>query len=299
MTTPPAELVSIIIPTYGRPEHLTCAIDSVLTQTYKEIEIVVVDDNPPGSTGRTNTEKLLGKYSNNERIKLIKHNNNKGGALARNTGVHASSGDLITFLDDDDTYHPEKIEKQVMHMKAGDLSVSLCASTIVVHDKISGTYDCQPRGTCLKEFLLFGAAVTPMIMLRRTLFMEVDGFEDTPRFQDHVFMIKIHERNATCGILPLKLYTQNIHSGARVSYSPKSRLGYEIKHKFEARNFSVLSEKEIDRVIFRQSIALLGFTTQEKGLMAGLNGIFKLLPKVREVRQAWAWLKTLVKIFMK
>jgi len=59
------------------------------------------------------------------------HEENKGGAAARNTGVRMSAGELITFLDDDDTYYKEKLEKQVEHIIAEQLDVSLCAADIV------------------------------------------------------------------------------------------------------------------------------------------------------------------------
>lgn len=106
-------LVSIIIPTYKRPDRLDRAIESCFNQTYKDIEIIVVDDNNEGDEYRQNTEELMKRYDSDDRIHYIKHKKNMNGSAARNTGIEKSKGNYITFLDDDDELEPTKIEKQV------------------------------------------------------------------------------------------------------------------------------------------------------------------------------------------
>lgn len=98
-------LVSIIIPIYNRLEYINEAIDSVLAQTYQNYEIVVVDD---GST--SNVKRVLEPYMN--KIKYI-WQENKGLAVARNTGIKNSEGKYFAFLDDDDLFEPQKLEVQV------------------------------------------------------------------------------------------------------------------------------------------------------------------------------------------
>lgn len=104
------DLVSIIIPTYKRPENLRLAIDSVLNQTYPNIEVIVVDDNDPKSHFRSQTEKLMEYYSDNSKVQYLKHPRNLNGSAARNTGIAHSKGSYVGFLDDDDIYFPRKIE---------------------------------------------------------------------------------------------------------------------------------------------------------------------------------------------
>lgn len=108
--------VSVVIPTYKRSTMLRRAIDSILSQTYKNIEIIVVDDNNPDSEWRKKTEAVMSHYLGNDLIKYIKHEKNLNGSAARNTGIKESKGDLVTFLDDDDWYYPKKIEKQVEYL---------------------------------------------------------------------------------------------------------------------------------------------------------------------------------------
>ena len=97
--------VSVAIPTYNRAHYICETIDSVLVQTYKDYEIIVVDD---GSTD--NTREILKRYGG--KIKYF-YQANQGQASAWNYAVSQSSGEYIAFLDDDDLWFPEKLERQV------------------------------------------------------------------------------------------------------------------------------------------------------------------------------------------
>lgn len=114
------ELVSVIIPTYKRAEYLKRAIESVLNQTYKNIEILVIDDNDPDSTYRRENEIMLKELVENKKIIYIKHPRNMNGAAARNTGIRKAQGKYITFLDDDDYFMKNRIETIVKQLKTND-----------------------------------------------------------------------------------------------------------------------------------------------------------------------------------
>ena len=109
-------MISIIIPTYNQRGFLVGAIDSVLSQSYQDIEVIIVDDNNPNTEARRKTECLMSAYSNNPRVKYLKHDVNKNGSAARNTGFQASKGEYIAFLDDDDFWAEDKLEKQVNYL---------------------------------------------------------------------------------------------------------------------------------------------------------------------------------------
>lgn len=106
-------MVTIIIPTYKGEEKIAYAVESVLNQTYCDIEVIVVDDNGKGSDHQIATEKAIAGFSTDKRFHYITHEVNKNGSAARNTGIRASSSQYIGFLDDDDVFLPEKLEKQV------------------------------------------------------------------------------------------------------------------------------------------------------------------------------------------
>ena len=112
------ELVSCVIPSYKRCDTVTRAIDSVLAQTYKNIEVCIVDDNIPGDEYSINLQGALKRYEDDQRVRYITQEKHINGAVARNAGIRAARGTYIAFLDDDDEWLPEKIERQMAVIQA-------------------------------------------------------------------------------------------------------------------------------------------------------------------------------------
>lgn len=109
MMTPDNPLVSIVIPTYNREEKIVRAVNSCLRQSYPHVEIVIVDD---GSTD--DSHAVLRQLSQREdRVKIILNTTNRGGNYCRNQGFESSSGSLVVFLDSDDEFSEEKVERSV------------------------------------------------------------------------------------------------------------------------------------------------------------------------------------------
>lgn len=100
-------LISVIIPSYNRADIISRAIDSVIKQSYKNLEIVIVDD-----ASKDNTEEVI-RAIGEPRIRYIRHQTNGGADKARNTGVAAATGEYVAFLDSDDVWLPNKIELQL------------------------------------------------------------------------------------------------------------------------------------------------------------------------------------------
>ncbi len=116
-------LISVIIPSYNRASCLERAITSVINQTYDNLEIIVVDD-----SSTDNTEDIVKKF-NDRRIVCIRHSENKGVSVARNTGIKKSKGSFIAFLDSDDQYLPEKIKKSLDGFKGFSSRTGMVASS--------------------------------------------------------------------------------------------------------------------------------------------------------------------------
>jgi len=112
------ELVSIIIPTYNRADHICHAVESALSQSYKDKEVIVVDD---GSTD--DTQVRLKRYGSQIQIVVQP---NAGPASARNRGIEESAGEIIAFLDSDDSWLPTKLERQVSLLRRAGGSVPCC-----------------------------------------------------------------------------------------------------------------------------------------------------------------------------
>ena len=123
-------MISVVIPSYNGAETLFQAIDSVLCQTTKTpLEILVIDDNSTDDT----LEKM-GRYGENDRVRYIRNETNKGASASRNRGVQLAKGDYIAFLDADDYWDPEKLEKQEKALaKTGD--VLCCTGRELIYDQ--------------------------------------------------------------------------------------------------------------------------------------------------------------------
>lgn len=112
------ELVSIIVPVYNAEKFLNDTIKSVLDQTYSNFELLLVND-----CSTDNSVKIIKKY-NDKRIKLINNKENSGAAVSRNNGIKESKGRFICFLDADDLWEKEKLEKQIKFMEEKACSFS-------------------------------------------------------------------------------------------------------------------------------------------------------------------------------
>ena len=104
-------MISVIIPTHNREKTIKKSIDSVLCQTYNNIEIIVVDDK-----STDNTEEVINSIKDN-RIKYIKLDENKGACFARNKGIELAQGKYIAFQDSDDEWLPQKLEIQLRYLE--------------------------------------------------------------------------------------------------------------------------------------------------------------------------------------
>jgi glycosyltransferase involved in cell wall biosynthesis len=173
---PQMPLVSVIIPTYNSADFLPQAIDSVLQQTYENIEIIVIDD---GSMDHT--EAVLKPYT--ERIRYFKKPNG-GPSAARNMGIAEARGEFIAFQDADDLWLPEKLQLQIEHFREhGQLGVVFTGSR---RFNESGLLDSNVRkGFTVPTGMIFNSILTehfiamPSVMVRRSCLADVGLFEES------------------------------------------------------------------------------------------------------------------------
>lgn len=193
-------LVSVIITTFKRAEFLEKAIESVLSQTYQNIEIIVVDDNDSNSCFRKETEAKMLKYESNDNVKYIKHLNNKNGAAARNTGLQAAKGKYVTYLDDDDIYLEEKVALQVKHLERNsDFKAIYCG-----WDR-SGFIETPELNGDLTYEILSGELVirTNVIMMDREVSISIGGWnEEFKRNQEAVYLLRYFQAGFKIASLP-------------------------------------------------------------------------------------------------
>ncbi|MGH9366419.1 MAG: glycosyltransferase family 2 protein [Thermoanaerobaculia bacterium] len=209
--------VSVIIPTYRRPQFLAAAIRSVLNQTYQNFDIVVVDDN-----SGDNTEAVVSSFGD-PRIRYIGHRTNWRVAAARNTGVLNSSGDFVAFLDDDDEWLPEKLGRQMDVFDGRSDVTGVVYTGFQMISRATGrtvmTVRPTRQGHILHELCrdnCVGTAST--VVLRRECFEEVGLFDETIDFGEEYDMWIRVAHAFDFAFLPESLVRYSVH-GARLSTS--------------------------------------------------------------------------------
>ena len=113
-------LVSVIMPTYKRSEMLSRAIESILSQSYTNLELLLINDNEPDDEYTNDLIGRIEKYLSDPRFKLVMQQRHTNGAVARNLGIKQAKGEFIAFLDDDDWWEKDKIKQQVRVLRSLD-----------------------------------------------------------------------------------------------------------------------------------------------------------------------------------
>jgi len=257
-------LVSVVIPTYGRSELLGRAIDSVLDQTYNNIEIMVVDDNDSNSEHRMHTENVLQTYLKNDQITYLKHKKNSGGSVARNTGIKASSGEYVALLDDDDEWFPEKLEKQITYFESLDDNVGVVYCGYIL-EEFDGDRECirSEKGNLTKELLMlqFDPGASSTLVFRKSVLQDINYFDESfARHQDLEILIRLC-RNYLIDVCPDILLKINGHNFPTASKIEKIKQHFFNTFKNDINNLSFIEQK---RVYAQHYIELSSFFFNER-----------------------------------
>lgn len=220
-TAPP--LVSVIIPTYRRPELVCIAIRSVLTQTYAHLEVLVVSDGPDPAVRAS--VAALAQYD--ARLQFVELAENIGPARARNAGVLAARGEWLAFLDDDDEWLPTKLEHQMALADPANPAVMISCRSLYRHSGRDDPWPDQPiaPGQDLADYILIrpglsgrpGVVSTHSLVVHRSILAEVP-FTDWPDHEDWSWLLAAwHRAGARIRFvwLPLVVYNIDIHSTSR------------------------------------------------------------------------------------
>jgi glycosyltransferase involved in cell wall biosynthesis len=218
--------VSVIIPTHNRADFLRGALSSVLNQTYQNFEIIVVDD-----ASSDDTATVVAAF-NDERIRFLRHDTNKGGSAARNTGILASKCDYIAFLDDDDEWLPDKLRKQIEILVTSPPEVGGVYTGCLDIDKTSGKVVRQhiptKRGDLSRDLLIENCVGgTSTMLLKKVCLQQVGLFDESlPRSQDYDLWIRIsREFLFECIHEPLFIY--HVH-GSKISTDLRAVKGLDL-----------------------------------------------------------------------
>ncbi|GJQ50989.1 MAG: glycosyl transferase [Candidatus Kuenenia stuttgartiensis] len=167
-------LVSVIIPTYNGSRFIKETIQSALDQTYRNLEIIVIDD---GSTD--NTPEIV-KSTNNQKVTYIRQEN-AGAAMARNLGINISKGEYIAFLDHDDLWLPHKLERQLLLFGKNPMVAMVYSDTFIIDENnfVTGKFSQKTkffRGMIFKELFLSCFITILTVIIKRSVFIEIGPF---------------------------------------------------------------------------------------------------------------------------
>ncbi len=256
------EKVSIVMPTYKRRvPMIERAIKSVLNQTYKNIELVIVDDSPKNFPYRQEVKEYISSL-NDTRIHYIQNEENLGGALARNVGIFASHGTYISFLDDDDTYLPEKIEKQLNFMLEHNHDMSF--SNLIIKNEKEEVIDVREfhdiwsmeGDEFLKYHIMHHATGTPTFMYKKEKLEEIGGFDDAIMGQEFYLMLKTIEAGMDIGYFDSHDVVAYRHSGESISNGMNKIKGQHILQKKKEEYYNLLDNKQ-KRFVSMRNFAVL------------------------------------------
>lgn len=226
------DLVSIIMPSYNTAEYISASIDSVLAQTYTDWELIIVDD-----CSTDNTDEIVKGYLNDERIRYIKNEKNSGAAVSRNRALREAKGKWIAFLDSDDLWEPEKLEKQLRFMVENGYHFSY--TNYVEIDEAS-----QPNGkkvTGPKRITKHGmynycwpGCLTVMYDAEAVGLIQI---EDIKKNNDYAMWLKVCKK-AKCYLLnePLAKYRKRNGSISNHGYAKLIKWHYKLYREAEKKN---------------------------------------------------------------
>lgn len=247
--TPPA--VSVVIPAYNVAPYISEALDSVLAQTFKDYEIIVIND---GSPDTLELERVLEPYR--AHIVYLKQEN-RGAASARNTGLYVARGELVAFLDADDWWLPGFLEAQVEYLRRHQKCDLVYADAMLFGESpLTGkTYmqTAPSKGEVTFESLITARCnvITSGVVARKQLIMDVGMFDEE--------LLRAHD---------FDLWLRMIRHGGRAAYQRKVLLNYRVRP--DSLSGDAIQQVERELEAFDKIERHLNVTPQEHALMAGV-----------------------------
>lgn len=182
-------LVSVIIPTYNREKIISNSIFSVLNQTYKNFELIIVDD-----CSTDNTVDVVKKI-NDPRIVVLRQPQNMGACAARNRGVDESKGSIIAFQDSDDLWNERKLERQISELYKNHADITFCSAQRIMNGSTEFLPEVRGSGFIDKRKLQTKSMVSTQMLVGFSECFKAEKFDERfPRYQDYDLVIRLAEK---------------------------------------------------------------------------------------------------------
>jgi len=227
--------ISIIIPTYNRSNLLTTTIDSVLNQTYKDFELIIIDD---GSTD--NTKQIVENLKQKDNRIIYEYQNNSGGpASPKNTGIKIAKGEYIAFLDDDDEWFPEKLEKQIKIFEENeDIAIVSCDSVVVSDKNETKVKTSKIDNYNLNKLLIKNSIFTG------TVFIKASSIKK-----------KLFDKNLNF-LEDWDMWIRILSDNDKIKFIPEILFKYKIGNQNTTKKINLLKKIEAQLYVFNKNIQL-------------------------------------------
>ncbi len=257
--------VSIIVPTYKREDALKKALDSLATQTFKDFEIVLVDDNDNAKWNQKVQTVVADFTKNNQEIAIshIENHPNLGSAKARNAGIDAAKGEYVTFLDDDDIYLPEKIAHQLEKMEEEEADFSftdlyLYNENDKLTDKRVRSYIEKTDSESLLEYhLMYHMTGTDTMMFKREYLQKIGGFPPIDVGDEFYLMANAITGGGKFSYVPGCFVKAYVHTGEGGLSSGQGKIdGENSLYEYKKTFFNKLDGKKVKYIKMRHHAVL-------------------------------------------
>lgn len=228
------EGVSVVIPTYNRPDYLKRVLKSIEKQTRPVDEIIVVNDCSPNIAEYNN---VIGQFPRSMNIAHIVNSVNQGAPVCRNIGIRASHYKYIALTDDDDEWEVEKNAKEFALISTGRLGLVYSHGICVDEDNnILYKFEGMGRDHDLKAILRECFIPSSSVMVTYEAICEAGMFDPRmPSCQDWDMWVRIIKNGYAYDVVEEKLLIYHKHSGESIGVSPKARVGYKIFYRKHLR----------------------------------------------------------------
>ncbi len=281
-------LISVIIPAFNASEFIGETLDSVFSQTFTDFEVIVIND---GSPDTQDLERALQRFP--PKLRYLKQEN-QGAAVARNTGLRAAEGELVAFLDADDTWLPAFMEKQLELLKRNNADLVFADALLVGDSPLAGRTFMQadpPRGEVTPENLLSVkvTVLTSTVLARKAPILEVGLFDvSLRRGQDFELWLRLAKAGARFAyqreVLAHHRIVESGLSGGTISQLQRTLTVLEaIKAKGLTPSEEVAFQWNMNRTL--RELALEN--GKEKLLRRDFSAALKSFNEARKFRHSW------------
>lgn len=246
-------LITVLLCTYNDAQYIRAAMESILDQTFKNFEFLIIDD---GSTD--DTAAIIHSFSD-ERIIYLKNAENKGLEFSKNRGIEAAKGKYIAYMDGDDKSKPTRLQEQFSLLEANP-GIGFCSTNAAYFGSKTGTYAPPSTDLEIRLIALFGTPLLhPACMIRRDILLgnQIRYRMDFPAAEDYPFMVDLLTKTRA-GNLPKPLHLYQVHKGSisadknKIQQESKERGGHYAFEKLLGIEVTAAEKSSLKTLLYHQ-----------------------------------------------